>query len=128
MGAATGEFTLKQTPKAISVSDFVLVVQAVVEILLLSGGCPYANFKDLAYAWGRERNFHQAVISTVFDRRGEIQRKKRSDTGVLLTEEQKQSLRDKRPKKESSVGGENGAAHDGGDQKVGDGVDRVMKI
>ena len=26
---------------------------ALVEILLLSGGTPYANFKDLAHAWGR---------------------------------------------------------------------------
>ncbi|GAX10652.1 hypothetical protein FisN_14Lh160 [Fistulifera solaris] len=88
---------------------------ALVEILLLSGGTPYANFKDLAYAWGRERNFHLVLTGTVCERRGEIQRKKRSDTGKLLTEEQKQNLRNKRPRHESetestvSTGGGNGA-------------------
>ena len=35
----------------------ILLLQALVEILLLSGGTPYANFKDLAYAWGREWDF-----------------------------------------------------------------------
>ncbi len=81
---------------------------------MLSGGTPYANFKDLAYAWGRERNFHLVLTGTVCERRGEIQRKKRSDTGKLLTEEQKQNLRNKRPRQESetestvSTGGGNG--------------------
>ena len=31
---------------------------ALVEILLLSGGTPYANFKDLAHAWGRYAFLH----------------------------------------------------------------------
>lgn len=70
--------------------------------MLLSGGTPYANFKDLAYAWGRERNFHLVLANTVCGRRGEMQRKKRSDTGKSLTEEQKQNLRNKRPRKEIS--------------------------
>ena len=54
---------------------------ALVEILLLSGGTPHANFFDLAHAWGREKGFHQVVASSVCTRRGEIQRKKRSDAG-----------------------------------------------
>lgn len=54
---------------------------ALVEILLLSGGTPHANFKDLAHAWGRERNFHQVLSSSVCTRRGEVDRKRRSDAG-----------------------------------------------
>ena len=54
---------------------------ALVEIMLLSGGTPHANFKDLAHAWGRERGFHQVLAASVCTRRGEVQRKKRSDAG-----------------------------------------------
>lgn len=108
------------------------LLQALVESLLLSGGTPYANFKDLAYAWGRERNFHLVMTATVCERRGEIQRKKRCDVGKTLTEEQKQNLRDKRPHQESSAasnsptaggGKENGVVSKssaaGGDKKNG---------
>lgn len=73
---------------------------------MLSGGTPYANFKDLAYAWGRERNFHLVLTNTVCERRGEIQRKKRSDTGKNLTEEKKQKLHIKRPRPDSSLASE----------------------
>mmetsp|Transcript_17601 Transcript_17601/g.26082 ORF Transcript_17601/g.26082 Transcript_17601/m.26082 type:complete len:328 (-) Transcript_17601:110-1093(-) len=54
---------------------------ALVEILLLSGGTPYANFKDLAHGWGREKGFHHLLVSSVCERRGEVERKKRSDAG-----------------------------------------------
>lgn len=54
-------------------------VQALVEILLLSGGTPYANFRHLAHAWGRERGFHHVLVNTVCERRGEVERKRRSD-------------------------------------------------
>ena len=54
---------------------------ALVEILLLSGGTPHANFRDLAHAWGRERGFHQVLASSVCTRRGEVERKRRSDAG-----------------------------------------------
>lgn len=48
----------------------------------MSGGTPYANFSDLAHAWGRDRGFHHVLVSTVFSRRGEVDRKRRSDAGV----------------------------------------------
>ena len=67
--------------------------QALVEILLLSGGTPYANFKDLAYAWGREKGFHHLLATSVCERRGEVERKKRSDAGRTLTNEQRQLFR-----------------------------------
>jgi hypothetical protein len=54
---------------------------ALVEILLLSGGTPYANFKDLAHAWGREKGFHHVLSANVCRRRGEVTRKRRSDAG-----------------------------------------------
>lgn len=89
--------------------------------MLLSGGTPYANFKDLAYAWGRERNFHLVLANTVCERRGEIQRKKRSDTGKVLSEEQKQHFRVKRPRQESTVSKDGDAAKDGGGKKASKG-------
>jgi hypothetical protein len=46
---------------------------------LLSGGTPYANFRHLAHAWGRERGFHHVLVNTVCSRRGEVERKKRKD-------------------------------------------------
>ena len=55
--------------------------QALVEILLLSGGTAYANFKDLAHAWGREKGFHHLLATSVCERRGEVERKRRSDAG-----------------------------------------------
>ena len=66
-----------------------------VEILLLSGGTPYANFKDLAHAWGREKGFHHVLASNVCERRGEVERKRRSDKGRVFTEEEKETLRAK---------------------------------
>lgn len=66
-----------------------------VEILLLSGGTPFANFKDLAHAWGREKGFHHVLASNVCERRGEVERKRRSDAGRKLTEEQRDSFRNK---------------------------------
>ena len=65
------------------------------EILLLSGGTPYANFRDLAYAWGREKGFHHVLASNVCERRGEVERKRRSDAGKTLTNEQRESFRQK---------------------------------
>lgn len=69
--------------------------QALVEILLLSGGTPYANFKDLAYAWGREKGFHYLLATSICERRGEVDRKKRSDAGRTMTDEQRKLFRDK---------------------------------
>ncbi len=62
---------------------------------MLSGGTPYANFKDLAHAWGREKGFHHLLATSVCERRGEVERKKRSDAGRTMTNEQRQLFRDK---------------------------------
>jgi uncharacterized membrane protein len=66
-----------------------------VEILLLSGGTPYANFKNLSHAWGRERNFHQTLVNAVCERRGEVERKRRSDAGKRLSAAAKEAFRQK---------------------------------
>lgn len=65
------------------------------EILLLSGGTPYANFRALAHAWGRERGFHNLLANSICERRGDIERKRRSDAGRTLTSEQKESFKQK---------------------------------
>lgn len=70
-------------------------MQCLVEILLLSGGTPYANFKDLAHAWGRERGFHINLTSNVCERRGEVERRRRADFGKRLTADQREALRQK---------------------------------
>lgn len=63
------------------------------EILLLSGGTPYANFKDLAHAWGREKGFHHVLANNVCERRGEVERKRRSDAGKTVDEELSSKIR-----------------------------------
>lgn len=79
---------------------------ALIEIMLLSGGTPYANFRELAHAWGREKGFHHVLANSVCERRGEVERKKRSDCGKLLTEEEKESFK----KKLKETRGKNGTS------------------
>jgi hypothetical protein len=66
-----------------------------VEILLLSGGTPHANFKDLAHAWGREKGFHQVLAQSVCERRGEVDRKRRSDAGRTMTSTEREEFKRK---------------------------------
>jgi hypothetical protein len=61
-----------------------LCEQALVETLLLAGGTPFANFRDLAHAWGREKGFHTVLASAIFERRGEVERKRRSPSGKTV--------------------------------------------
>jgi len=68
---------------------------ALIEIMLLSGGTPYANFKELAFAWGREKGFHHVLANSVCERRGEVERKKRADAGKVMSEEEKIAFRSK---------------------------------
>jgi hypothetical protein len=68
---------------------------ALVEILLLAGGTPYANFRHLGHAWGREKGFHLVLANSVFERRGDIDRKRRSDAGKVLSDEKKAIIREK---------------------------------
>jgi hypothetical protein len=49
----------------------------------------------LAHAWGREKGFHHVLANSVCERRGEVERKKRSDAGKSMTEEERQSFRSK---------------------------------
>lgn len=65
------------------------------EILLLSGGTPYANFKDLAHAWGREKGFHHVLANSICERRGEVERKRRSDAGRSMSSEQREMFKQK---------------------------------
>lgn len=80
------------------------------EILLLSGGTAYANFKDLAHAWGREKGFHHLLATSVCERRGEVERKRRSDAGRTLTEAERVAFRNKL--KKARVEGEEEAKED----------------
>ena len=131
MGASVGESWLSVPWNGVGYSTrfsqllFLFDRQALVEILLLSGGTPYANFKgthtsqirqslcdcwstiysqyaalvfkrtDLAHAWGREKGFHTTLVGSICERRGEVERKKRSDIGKTLNDEQKASFRKK---------------------------------
>jgi hypothetical protein len=63
---------------------------------LLSGGTPYANFRHLAHAWGRDRGFHHVLVNTVCSRRGEVERKKRKDAKEPLSDS-------KRPRTHDSI-------------------------
>ena len=63
--------------------------------MLLSGRTPYANFKDLAHAWGQEKGFYHVLAASVCERRGEVERKRRSDAGKTLSIEQKEVFRQK---------------------------------
>lgn len=78
---------------------------ALVEILLLSGGTPNSNFKDLAHAWGREKGFHQVLASSVCERKGEVERKRRSDAGKVLSALERESFRKKAKKSKENNGG-----------------------
>jgi len=75
-----------------------------VEILLLSGGTAYANFKDLAHAWGREKGFHHLLATSVCERRGEVERKRRSDAGRTMTDAERNAFRNKLKKARVSDG------------------------
>lgn len=76
---------------------------ALVEILLLSGGTPYANFKDLSHAWGREKGFHNILASSVCERRGEVERKRRSDAGRPPAETERSKLKKAKTNNEEAV-------------------------
>ena len=71
------------------------------EILLLSGGTPYANFKDLAHAWGREKGFHHVLVNNVCERRGEVERKRRSDAIATHDNQQHNQHKVIKPKREN---------------------------
>jgi len=83
-----------------------------VEILLLSGGTPHANFKDLAHAWGREKGFHHVLTNLVCERRGEVERKRRSDVGKMLSPGQRAAFKEKLLK---TRGGKQSNSNDGSD-------------
>lgn len=73
------------------------------EIALLAGTLGHRCYQDLAHAWGRETGFHNVLCHQVCERRGEIVRKKRSDTGKMFTREQKEKFRAKLNKAQSKT-------------------------
>lgn len=77
---------------------------AMIEIMLLSGGTPHANHAELAVAWGREKGFHHVLANSVCERRGEVERKKRSDLGKAMTQNEKLTFKEKLAKTRSKNG------------------------
>ena len=75
--------TLTLTLLFLRTYEYTIYLQALVEVLLISGGVPSANFKDLAHAWGREKGFHTVLVNAICERRGEVDRKRRTDAGIL---------------------------------------------
>ncbi len=67
---------------------------------MLITGTTYANHqrttKDLAHAWGRERGFHTQLVHQMCARRGDLSRKRRSDVGKVVSEEDKARMKRKR--------------------------------
>jgi len=69
------------------------------ETMLLSGTVytqQQGISKDLAHAWGRERGFHTQLVNQMCGRRGDLSRKRRSDIGKVISEEEKARIRKKR--------------------------------
>lgn len=71
----------------------------------MSGGTSYANFRDLSYAWGRDKGFHHVLANSVCERRGEVERKRRKDAGekkaaAMLSPEELQVYRQSSNKKQ----------------------------
>mmetsp|Transcript_5976 Transcript_5976/g.8694 ORF Transcript_5976/g.8694 Transcript_5976/m.8694 type:complete len:780 (+) Transcript_5976:48-2387(+) len=64
------------------------------EIMLITGTMWSSN-KDLAHAWGREKGFHNIIMNQVCNRRGELERKRRSDTGKVYSQDQKRNFKEK---------------------------------
>jgi len=58
------------------------------EIMLLSGTGWNAT-QELAHAWAREKGFHVSLANQICERKGEMERKKRSDIGRVYTAEQR---------------------------------------
>ncbi|KAL7465757.1 hypothetical protein ACHAXS_006074 [Conticribra weissflogii] len=69
---------------------------AILEISLITGTFNdvgkngiFRHHRNLAHAWGREKGFHKIILEQLCDRRGDLERKKRSDTGKKMTLEKK---------------------------------------
>lgn len=82
---------------------------------MLSGGTPHANFKDLAHAWGREKGFHHVLTNLVCERRGEVERKRRSDVGKMLSPGQKAAFKEKLLKTRGKQSNNNDNSNNGSD-------------
>lgn len=81
---------------------------AILEVALLTGvavdpqqqstgssgiGVVAQHYKHLAHAWGREQNFHRVLVEKVCSRRGDYERKTRSDMGVKMSNERKMQMK-----------------------------------
>eukprot|EP00569_Conticribra_weissflogii_P006280 CAMPEP_0171343922 /NCGR_PEP_ID=MMETSP0878-20121228/18284_1 /TAXON_ID=67004 /ORGANISM="Thalassiosira weissflogii, Strain CCMP1336" /LENGTH=521 /DNA_ID=CAMNT_0011846979 /DNA_START=21 /DNA_END=1586 /DNA_ORIENTATION=- len=75
---------------------------AILEISLITGTFNdvgkngiFRHHRNLAHAWGREKGFHKIILEQLCDRRGDLERKKRSDTGKKMTQERKRRPKEK---------------------------------
>lgn len=48
-----------------------------------------------SHAWGREKGFHNVLVTAVCERRGEVERKRRSDAGKILSPNERAVFREK---------------------------------
>jgi hypothetical protein len=71
------------------------------------------TFLDLAHAWGRDKGFHTVLINSICERRGEVERKRRSDAGKTLSEQERLSFREKLRQKRHRRGSDDDADDDG---------------
>jgi hypothetical protein len=83
----------------------------------------------LAHAWGRDKGFHHTLANAICERRGAVERKRRSDAGKRLTPEEREHFRQKlkkaRTAEESSSSlpeGDDDGGNDNDDGADGDGV------
>jgi hypothetical protein len=49
----------------------------------------------LAHAWGRDKGFHHTLANAICERRGAVERKRRSDAGKRLSPEEREHFRQK---------------------------------
>ena len=74
---------------------------AVLEIALMAGtGCDHTKtaalyHKHIAHAWGREKGFHKIILEHICVRRGELERKKRKDSGMKMSPEKLKAYKEK---------------------------------
>lgn len=77
---------------------------AVMEMALIAGTetgrlTQHRIAKILAHAWGREKGFHKLMVEKHCDRRGDLDRKKRVDAGLPMSQQKKANLKVRKRKR-----------------------------
>jgi uncharacterized membrane protein len=78
----------------------------------------------LAHAWGRDKGFHHTLANAICERRGAVERKRRSDAGKRLTPEEREHFRQKLKKARTAE--ESSSSLPEGDDNEDDGDDGAM--